>query len=181
MHFTKKQQQQKKLDSQQEKNTKEQSTSRTERTTNPINKTGINQRNVTNNHDQHTDTNIFNSNFIKYNKNQKNKRTRRSNKQRTSKILDVICYNARDIKSKTKSIKDILFETQCDIFAITETNLKCKEKVYINGYTWAGKNRASEGGGIGFLVNKKIKTAITIKQQENINTEIMWIRIQLKR
>ena len=87
----------------------------------------------------------------------------------------------QEIKSKTKSIKDILFETQCDIFAITETNLKCKEKVYINGYTWAGKNRASEGGGIGFLVKKKIKTAITIKQQENINTEIMWIRIQLKR
>ena len=70
MHFTKKQQQQKKLDSQQEKNTKEQSTSRTERTTNPINKTGINQRNVTNNHDQHTDTNIFNSNITKCNKNQ---------------------------------------------------------------------------------------------------------------
>ena len=27
-----------------------------------------------------------------------------------------------------KSIKKILFETQCDIFAITETNLKDKEK-----------------------------------------------------
>ena len=44
-----------------------------------------------------------------------------------------------------------------------------------------GKNRASDVGGIGFLINNKIKTAITIEQQENTNTEIMWIRIQLKR
>ena len=171
----------KKLDPQQERNTNEQSTSRTERTTNPINKTGINQRNVTNNHDQHTDTNIFNSNIIKCNKNQKKKRTRRSNKQKTSKILNVIYSNAGGIKSKTKSIKEILFETQCDIYAITETNLQDKEKVNINGYTWSGKNRASEGGGIGFLINSKIKTAITIEQQENTNTEIMWIRMQLKK
>ena len=99
----------KKLDPQQERNTNEQSTSRTERTTNPINKTGINQRNVTNNHDQHTDTNIFNSNIIKCNKNQKKKQTR-SNKQKTSKILNIIYSNTRGIKSTTKSIKEILFQ-----------------------------------------------------------------------
>ena len=34
--------------------------------------------------------------------------------------------NARGIKSKTKSIKEILFETQCDIFETIETNLKDK-------------------------------------------------------
>ena len=111
IHFTKQQQQQKKLDPQQERNTNEQSTSRTERTTNPVNKAGINQRNVTNNHDQHTDTNIFNSNILKCNKNQKNKLTRKPNSQKTSKILNIIYSNARGIKSKTKSIKEILFET----------------------------------------------------------------------
>ena len=57
---------------------------------------------------------------MKHNKNQKKKRTRRSNKLKTSKLLDIIYSNARGIKSKTKSIKEILFETQCDIFAITE-------------------------------------------------------------
>ena len=81
---------------------------------------------------------------------------------------------------KQKALKKFYLK-QCDIFAITETNLKDKEKVNINGYTWAGKNRASEGGGIGFLINKKIEAAIIIEQQENTNTEIMWIRIQLKR
>ena len=41
---------------------------------------------------------------------------------------------------------------------------------------------ASEGGGIGFLINISIKTAITIEQQElNTNTETMWIRIYVKR
>ena len=106
IHFTKQQQQPKKFNPQQERNTNEQSTSRTERTTNLINKTGINQRNVTNNHDQHTDTNIFNSNIIKCNKNQKNKRTRRSNKQKTSKILNIIYSNARGITSKKKHQKN---------------------------------------------------------------------------
>ena len=36
-------------------------------------------------------------------------------------------------------------------------------------------------GGIGFLININIKTAITIEQQENTKTEIMWIKIHLKR
>ena len=40
----------------------------------------------------------------------------------------MIYSNARGIKSKTKIIKEILFETQCDTFAITETNLKDKRK-----------------------------------------------------
>ena len=75
---------------------------------------------------------------------QKNKQT---NKQ-TSKVLNVIYSNAGGIKYKTKSIKEILFETQCDI-RVTETNLKDKEKVNIIGCTWIGKNRASERRGIG--------------------------------
>ena len=44
-----------------------------------------------------------------------------------------------------------------------------------------GKNRASEGGVMGSLINSNIKTAITIEQQENTNTEAMWIRTHLKR
>ena len=36
-------------------------------------------------------------------------------------------------------------------------------------------------GGIGFLININIKTAITIEQQENTKTETMWIKIRLKR
>ena len=83
---------------------------------------------------------------MKHNKNQKKKRARRSNKRKISKILNIIYSNVRGIKSKTKSIQEILFETQCDIFAITDINLKNKEKVNINGYTWIGINRASEGG-----------------------------------
>ena len=43
------------------------------------------------------------------------------------------------------------------------------------------EHQKGEGGGIGFLINNEIKIAITTEQQENTNTEIMWIRIQLKR
>ena len=44
-----------------------------------------------------------------------------------------------------------------------------------------GLGKTEHQKGIWFLINNKIKTAITIEQQENTNTEIMWIRIQLKR
>ena len=37
-------------------------------------------------------------------------------------------YNARGIKSKLKSLKEILFETDCDIFAVTDLYLK-KQKL----------------------------------------------------
>ena len=77
----------------------------------PKSKTGINQRNVTNSHDQHTDTNNFYSNIIKCNKNQKKKWTRRSNKQKTSKILNIIYSNARGIKSKKKHQKNSFWKT----------------------------------------------------------------------
>ena len=78
---------------------------------------------------------------------------------------------------KQKILKKFYLKHSFDMFAITETNLKDKEKVNINGYTCIGKNSASEGGGIGFLISSKIKTAITIEQQENTNTQIIWIRI----
>ena len=44
-----------------------------------------------------------------------------------------------------------------------------------------GEKRASEEGGIGFLLNNNNKTAVTIEKKENANTEIMWVGKHLKR
>ena len=44
-----------------------------------------------------------------------------------------------------------------------------------------GWGKTEHQKGIWFLINNKIKTAITIEQQDNTNTGIMWIRMQLKR
>ena len=41
-------------------------------------------------------------------------------------MLNIIYSNATGVTYKTKSIKEILFVTQCNIFAITETSLKDK-------------------------------------------------------
>ena len=101
-HFRKQQQQQKKLINNQQVELKEKLTQLLKQES----------KNVTNNHDQHIDINNFNSNIIKHNKNRTKKRTRSSNKQQASKILNIIYSNARGIKSQTKSIKEILFETQ---------------------------------------------------------------------
>ena len=53
-------------------------------------------------------TQMISTATLQNNKNQKKKRTRRSNKQQTSKILNIIYSNAGGIKSKTKSIKENL-------------------------------------------------------------------------
>ena len=47
----------------------------------------------------------------------------------------------------------VLFNTEPDIAAFVETNLKAQEKIAVSGYTWVGKNRQhKEGGGGGYFI-----------------------------
>ena len=55
-------------------------------------------------------------------------------KKQDAKYLKIMYSNTRGIKSKVKSLKEILFE-------IDEIHLKNKEKVLTIGYTWIGQNR----------------------------------------
>ena len=84
--------------------------------------------------------------------------------------LRIIYANARGIKSKMQSLKQILSKP-CHIFAITETLLKDNEKVNIQHFKWIGLNRQNKDGvGIGFLINKSIIKSCTI--EPNLNKRI---------
>ena len=49
----------------------------------------------------------------------------------------------------------ILFDTELDIAAFVEKNMKIKEKIAVSGYTWVGKNRQhKEGEGVGYFIKK---------------------------
>ena len=76
----------------------------------------------------------------------------------------------------------ILFDTKPDIAAFVETNLKTQEKIAANGYTWVGKNRQhKEGGGVGCFIKNIIKNYCTVEPDNNRTTEILLIKLKLKR
>ena len=76
----------------------------------------------------------------------------------------------------------ILFDTEPDIAAFAETNLKTQEKIAVSGYTWVGKNRQhKKGGRVGYFIKNTIKNSCTVEPDNNTTTEILWIKLKLKR
>ena len=58
----------------------------------------------------------------------------------------------------------ILFDTEPDIVAFIETNLKTQEKIAVSGYTWVGINwQHKEGGGVGYFI-KNTKVLVLLNQ-----------------
>ena len=89
--------------------------------------------------------------------------------------------NIRGSKSKLRDIKMILFETEPDIAAFVETNLKTQEKIAISGYTWVGKHRQhKEWVGVRYFIKNSIKNSCTVEPDNNTTTEILWIKLKLK-
>ena len=88
--------------------------------------------------------------------------------------------NARGIKSKVNSLKQILINNPCEIIALSETHLNQNENV--PQYRWVGLTRKDKDGGvIGFLINNKIVKSCFVEPQTNHRIlEIMTIRLELK-
>ena len=70
----------------------------------------------------------------------------------------------------------ILFDTEPDIAAFVETNLKTQENIAVSVYTWIEKNRQhKEWGGVGCFMNNTIKNFCTVERDNNTTAEIQWI------
>ena len=67
------------------------------------------------------------------------KKLRRSKKKNKSKNIKILYANVRGFKSKLRDINMVLFDTEPDIAAFVETNLKTQEIIAVSGYTWVGK------------------------------------------
>ena len=69
-----------------------------------------------------------------------------------------------------------------DVAAFVETNLETQEKIATCGYTWVGKNKQhKEGGGVDYFIKNTIKNSCTVEPDNNTTTEILWIKLKLKR
>ena len=59
----------------------------------------------------------------------------------------------------------ILFDTEPDVAAFVETNLKIQEKIAISSYIWFGKNRQhKEGGEVVYFIKNTIKILALLNQ-----------------
>ena len=99
------------------------------------------------------------------------KKLRRSKRKNKSNNIKILYANVRGFKSKLRDINMILFDTEPDIAAFVETNLKAQEKLAVCGYTWVGKNRQhKEGGGVGYFIKNTIKNSCTVEPDNNTTT-----------
>ena len=51
----------------------------------------------------------------------------------------------------------------------------------VSGYSWVGKNRQHKGGGIGYFIKNTIKNYCTVEPDNDTTTEILRIKLKLKR
>ena len=109
------------------------------------------------------------------------KRTRRSmNRKPTKNKLKILYSNARGIKSKMKSLKEIVYSTECDLYSVTEMNLKQNENIVVKGYKWVGKIREKRnGGGNGILIKDTLINDITIEPITAKNIEVLLLKLNL--
>ena len=98
----------------------------------------------------------------------------------TKSKLKILYSNARGIKSKMKSLKDIVYSTECVLYAVTETNLKQNENIVVKMYKWIGKIRQErDGGGVGKLIKDTLINGITIEPITAKNIELLLLKLNL--
>ena len=63
-----------------------------------------------------------------------------------------------------KSLKEIAYYAECDLYVVTETKLKQNEKIVVKVYKWVGKIREErDGGGVGILIKDTSINSIAIE------------------
>jgi len=93
-------------------------------------------------------------------------------KPSTAKPMDFYLFNARSVRNKTLSIKDMIVERDIDCLAITETWLRSDDNNILQdlcptGYDCCHVPRGSKGGGVALLYKKglRIKKNTSIKNK----------------
>ena len=79
-----------------------------------------------------------------------------------------------------KSLKEMVYSTDCDLYAVTETNLKQNENIHVKGYKWIGKIRQErDGGRVGILLKDTLISDITIEPITAKNIELLLLKLNL--
>ena len=105
-------------------------------------------------------------------------RTRRSRrKKRLYEAFRVYYVNIRGLKSKTKSLKDIIDAKNPTVLCIAETHLQGNERVKIPGYKVITNNNKSNKGGVLIGIKESLEPVTIEVKSEQDTHESLWIKI----
>ena len=93
------------------------------------------------------------------------------------KNFTVMYLNIRGIKSKLRSLINIVEEIQPTIICITETHLSDDENLEIEGYKPLRNNRDKDGGGVLIAIHEKLAHIATIVDEKKEVEESLWVVI----
>ena len=85
--------------------------------------------------------------------------------------------NIRGIKSKIRSLNNIVEEVQPTIICITESHLMDEEDLQIDGYKNLRNDRNKDGGGVLIAVQEKLYNITTIVEKMKDVEESIWVVI----
>jgi hypothetical protein len=119
--------------------------------------------------------------------NEDNIQERQSTKDRQCKVKktkdeqwNLIYANIRGIKGKRASLIEILENQKPQIVLLTETLLKTDMGMKLEGYTFFGKSRQTQGGGrTGILVKNGIRASVAPHTSDR-GIKLIWISIKKK-
>ena len=95
----------------------------------------------------------------------------------------IFYVNMRGLKTKVKSSQEMIQEERPTLIALTETNLKEKEELKLEGYRVIPKNVSAEEGGRGLIiaVRNEIKHITSVVMEEEHPAQQMWVKISNQR
>ena len=116
-------------------------------------------------------------------KKQKTKKIKRSRKvKRSKKIKNKLLYvNIRGIKSKRRSLHEIVKEENPTMIAIAETLMEEKEDIKIEGYKVLPKNKKDKGRGLLIAIREELEHITSIVMEDDDPAEQLWIKISNER
>ena len=98
----------------------------------------------------------------------------------SSQAKNLYLWNANSIKGKFGEIIHVLLKNKIDIIAINETKINKNDEFlyYDDNFYCVFKSRNNYGGGVGFIINKKIDF-ILINDLDSFNVECLCIKITI--
>ena len=93
------------------------------------------------------------------------------------KNFKILFNNVRGIKSKVKSLQDVVMETQPTVICLVETHLQKDEILEIEGYEIIRNDRQQQGGGVLIAYKSELHHIIKEVNRESVNGETIWIKI----
>ena len=118
-------------------------------------------------------------NKMKRSRGQKKQKKQQNNKSKNQN-LNILYTNVNGIKTKEKSLGEIITGEDIHIALIAETKFNDIPK-RIKNYTWSTKNRLKNGGGVGILTRNDITPKVrTIELFNEDGIEILWLKILTK-